>query len=494
MVAHQAGRSAEADDFYRRAVEENPADARALRLRGSLAREAGDLESSCRFLERAAAIASADAAPLSELALTAIAADDLDAAVRWLRRGLERDPGHARTLANLGALLQYRGHVLESIGCHERALALTPRDIEVRCNLAKALAEVGRANEALNMCEAGLAHAPANPRLLAVRGAVLCDAECFGDAVVALEGATARSPDDDTAWVNLAFARTRLGEPVAAIDALHAALRANPANGRATADLVNLLAGTGHSAEALGRARRFLAVQPGERQVLAALGFALRDAGDVNAAEALLDYERLLCVIDTSEATTAQLAMLITADASRLRSPASKATRGGAQTGELELAAEPEFAELESMLGRAVRDTAARIEDIGLGAHPAMAGASSDWTIRAWGTLLTSGGRQLPHIHPAGWLSGVYYVGVPADMRVADPQGGSLEFGAPPDRYLVREVPRLVAVSPRPGRLVLFPSYFHHRTLPFSGEGVRISIAFDVVPKRVGKGTRTEVR
>ena len=33
-----------------------------------------------------------------------------------------------------------------------------------------------------------------------------------------------------------------------------------------------------------------------------------------------------------------------------------------------------------------------------------------------------------------------------------------------------------------PGRLVLFPSWFWHRTLPFAQAGERISVAFDVMP------------
>ncbi len=35
-------------------------------------------------------------------------------------------------------------------------------------------------------------------------------------------------------------------------------------------------------------------------------------------------------------------------------------------------------------------------------------------------------------------------------------------------------------VEPRPGLLVLFPSYFLHETVPFTGEDTRISLAFDV--------------
>lgn len=38
------------------------------------------------------------------------------------------------------------------------------------------------------------------------------------------------------------------------------------------------------------------------------------------------------------------------------------------------------------------------------------------------------------------------------------------------------------AVRPREGLLLLFPSYFYHRTLPFRADAPRISVAFDAVP------------
>jgi uncharacterized protein (TIGR02466 family) len=115
--------------------------------------------------------------------------------------------------------------------------------------------------------------------------------------------------------------------------------------------------------------------------------------------------------------------------------------------------------------------------------HPGLGPAPAAWSLRAWGTVLSAGGRQLPHIHPTGWLSGVYYLEVPV-MRGEGRSPGWLELGAPPERFLVAVPPRLRAVEPRAGRLVTFPSYFHHRTLPFAGDGQRISIAFDVVPRR----------
>jgi hypothetical protein len=38
-------------------------------------------------------------------------------------------------------------------------------------------------------------------------------------------------------------------------------------------------------------------------------------------------------------------------------------------------------------------------------------------------------------------------------------------------------------VKPKPGRLVLFPSYMWHGTVPFTTDEARMTIAFDAVPK-----------
>ena len=103
-----------------------------------------------------------------------------------------------------------------------------------------------------------------------------------------------------------------------------------------------------------------------------------------------------------------------------------------------------------------------------------------------WATVLDEGGHQTPHIHPSGWLSGVYYVAIPPGD--GGDEHGWIEFGRPPPEYAFREPPKTKALRPRAGLLVLFPSYFYHRTLPFSGTATRISIAFDVVPMAAKHG------
>ena len=365
---------------------------------------------------------------------------------------------------------------------------LDPDDLDVRCNLANTLAEAGRGDEALAECDVALAAAPGCPELLATRGAVLCALERYADAVPVLEAALATGPDD-MALINLGLARQQLGQHAAAIAALETAVRVNQDNARATADLTTLLSGADRSGDALALSAGFLARHPGERLVLAARGAALRDAGQTDEARQLVDLEGLIRLrelpvpkgfADLREFNR-RLAVLIRADPSLMASPRGKATRSGAQTGEFNLDGEPVLAAFRDAINSELRAAIAELNAAGFGAHPAMAWATDRWTLRIWGTVLGPGGHQTPHLHPLGWLSGIYYVQIPAGMRRDD---GALEFGEPPARVLVREAPDRRRIEAQEGRLVIFPSYFWHRTLPFTAPGARISIAFDAVPTR----------
>lgn len=489
MAFHRAGRLGEADQQYAAVLRADPTHPQALRLRGILARDTGHHELSLKLLRKAADAAPADAEPAAELALSYLAAGYLQLAEAAFRKALARDPGCRKALANLGALLQYRGHVEASIDCHRRALALDPDDLEVRCNLATTLVEAGRGNEGLAECDAALAAAPGRPELLATKGAVLVGLGEYAAALPLLEAALAAGPDD-MALINLGLACQQLGRADEAIAALETALRVNPDNARAAADLTVLLSAAGRSDAALQLCADFLQRHPGERLVLASRGVALRDAGQAGAARELVDLERLVRIREfpvprgfASPADfNAALAGLLRADPSLVASPLSKSTRGGSQTGELDPDSSPVLGAFRDVLNAELRAVMAGLQQEGFADHPVMAWASDRWTLRIWGTVLGAGGHQLPHLHPLAWLSGVYYVAVPPALG----DDGALEFGEPPPRVAARVQPERRRIAALPGRLVVFPSWYWHRTLPFAQPGERISVAFDVMPLPAG--------
>ena len=94
-----------------------------------------------------------------------------------------------------------------------------------------------------------------------------------------------------------------------------------------------------------------------------------------------------------------------------------------------------------------------------------------------WVTRLKSQGYQQGHIHPTAWISGVYYLAVPAGE--SDQCSGCIEFGRAPFYYPDSDQGEVKVVNPNPGTLVLFPSFFYHRTIPFDSDQERWSLAFD---------------
>lgn len=490
IALHQQGQLDSADDLYSRVLHAEPDNRQALRLGGILARQRGDYDRSIGLLRQLGELAPGDTTPENELALTYMASGDLYAAELALRAVVQRDPSSLQALANLGAILQRRGHLDDAVEQYSAYLDLQPHDLEVRCNLANTLMEAGHAERALAEADAALARAPGHPMLLANKGAVLCGLEDFAAAIEVLEQAIDGNSADDMALINLAFARRQQDDTAGAVAALGTAVRINPANARGVADLANIEMQLGHAESALQRCTDFLSRYPGERLVLASYIFALADTGQRKKSAAILGLDELVTLFDFAapagyadlKVLNRRLADFVGTHSSLITDPLRKSTTGGRQTGELNPAEDPVIAAFIASADTAISQTLEHWQRLGLGDHPVMAYAADRWTLRLWGTVLESGGVQSPHTHPLGWLSGVYYVQVPDDMQADSPEAGALEFGMPPGHFHFSADPELRRVIPVEGRLVLFPSYCFHRTLPFTAEQKRISIAFDVMP------------
>lgn len=97
-----------------------------------------------------------------------------------------------------------------------------------------------------------------------------------------------------------------------------------------------------------------------------------------------------------------------------------------------------------------------------------------------WSVRLSPGGHHAPHFHSQGRLSSACYIDLPPAIEGEGRQGW-IGFGQPPFDC-GRPLPHEHFERPAPGRLVLFPSWLWHGTVPFEGQGQRLTIAFDVIP------------
>ena len=155
--------------------------------------------------------------------------------------------------------------------------------------------------------------------------------------------------------------------------------------------------------------------------------------------------------------------------------------RGGTQTpGHLFPAGLPLVAKLKQRIDEAVARYIAELDEDA--AHPLLSRRAKRFDYSgSWSSRLHDSGFHVNHFHPDGWISSCYYVSVPEAVKDETAKQGWIKFGEPAlDLVLTHPVRR--TIQPVPGRLVLFPSYMWHGTVPFHDKAARTTIAFDVVP------------
>ena len=89
--------------------------------------------------------------------------------------------------------------------------------------------------------------------------------------------------------------------------------------------------------------------------------------------------------------------------------------------------------------------------------------------------------QQIPHVHRMSYISGVYHLTDGAPIYFNDPViPRTINALQPSD-----SMPRTAIVPIKEGRLILFPSWLEHGTLPHQDVTNRWSIAFNTIP--IGK-------
>ena len=157
-----------------------------------------------------------------------------------------------------------------------------------------------------------------------------------------------------------------------------------------------------------------------------------------------------------------------------------QSVRGGTQTdGPLFCRIDPLIRSVRTAAAKAVRRYISNLPPVDQ-RHPLLR-HRRDRRVRfsgSWSVRLRSGGRHSNHVHPQGWISSALYVALPSQSADEPEDSGWLTLGEP-DARLQLDVCPWRKIKPEPARLVLFPSWMWHGTVPF-GEGERLTVAFDV--------------
>ncbi len=413
------------------------------------------------------------------------AEDFTRAAINW-------GPSHAPSHANLGHILAQLGRPDEAEAAYRNALALTPGDPSWHDALGLVLGQQGRPDEAMAAFRAALAidrdHVSAEVNLgnLFLKGEHLAEAEkCYVRAL-------SLDSSQNAARINLALVRQRQGALGEAIAELHVAADQAPDDATVWINLATMVYDSGDPAAAVAHFDRALAIDPRNGTALAFKAVALNQAGERAAGGALVDLDRFIAVRQIAvppgyDDIAAFNAALCDQAASAPDRHGEPATDKGRQTRDLLARPSGALAAYGEIVDAAVRDYRDGLADDP--GHPFLAARPEAWELTAWATIMrrVDPGEDT-HFHPTAWLSGVYYARLPDEAAIADDpaHAGWIEFGRPPNHIQYGFEPDLKLIRPQPGLLVLFPSYFYHRVMPFTGSSERMSIAFDATPAQPG--------
>jgi uncharacterized protein (TIGR02466 family) len=522
MALANTDRVAQAVPAFQAAIKQEPNVAAAYLALGNAQRKLGLFQDAQNTFRKLLRIHPDNAEGYIFLSAALAEAEDLAAAEAPLQRALlhTKDPKLQAVIHNnLAVSLEWQNRDDEALESLNRVQAATPDWPELDNRRIGILYRLGRFDECLLLYGKLLDRHPGDARIhhaynsllyrLGRMEAFLTSYDCvpqtrelmLGKASLLMlerRGAEAetvyrellgRDDQDMTATAGLASSLMQMGqyaESVTAYEVVANRPHADAAIFSGAAEAA-MMAGDAQKAEFFCQAG--LRHTPTDQMCLALLGLSWRLQGDAQD-EVLNGYGSLIQSFDleppdgfsSMEDFNAELATYLEDQHPKTRAYLEQSLHNGTQTegflfGTGHRLIQTLKTRIDEAVGRFIADLPSDAR------HPFMARRARTFRyVGAWSSLMRDQGFHRNHLHPQGWISSCYYVAVPDVAKDPDAKQGWIKFGEPAVPVALGDAVKR-AIQPVPGRLVLFPSYMWHGTVPFHAAAMRTTIAFDVVPQ-----------
>jgi Flp pilus assembly protein TadD len=368
----------------------------------------------------------------------------------------------------------------------EKGVATWPSAIFLHAALARMRFLRGEGDKCTARTEAQIVQRPGDIALRLACADALHRAKLFPKAHAVLMEGLKLAPEAPALLTAFGIILDELNRPLDGLKALRRALQLTSGSRSAHRNLLTTLLRAGQPQEALQVARALREAEPHEQFLIACEVTALRLLGDP-LYKTWCDYERFVREYQlpapqgffTPESFNATLAGLLRPQHKSNAHPLDQYLPNGTQTDRSLLEWDERTIKLfMAAADAAVRDYIKRLEMDD--SHPLTSRLSKHYRYTGlWSVRLSHGGYQPSHVHDRGWISSAYYAALMPAERPRDQRNGWLKFGEPsrPPAQCGAEK----WVEPKVGKLVLFPSYLWHGTVPYEGNE-RLSLAFDVIP------------
>jgi tetratricopeptide (TPR) repeat protein len=483
----ELGRLDDAVDSHKKVLTINPDYAEAHFNLGNALHQLGRLEDAADSYRRAVQLKPEFAAAHNNLGSVFHDQEKLDEAEQCFLRSLDENPDATETLVNLGTTLLKLARREEAVGCYSDAIELKPDFAKAYNCLGNALKELGRHDA----------------------------------AVETYEKALSIEPDDAEAHINLGSALHSMERWDGAAQSFRRALEIEPGNTDTLIKLGNVLRDVGFERlntpdgnaepngdaeppwdEALECADQVLSQESANTAALGLKTAALvgldrhREWKDLSNFDNLIQLQTMTAPDGYDDLTAYNEAMLRHCfdEPTMIEQRYEQSLSGGKRIYNLHILTRNR---LFRPLLEFMDDSIERYRDghPADNSHPFLTRSPKKHDKDVWGSILEGEGYLRSHNHPQGWLSAVYYGRVPDAVETSgEERQGWIEFGRPPNYEAETGEPEFPLFQPQEGLMVMWPSYYFHRTVPFESPGeshgdppgesanIRFSIAVDFIP------------
>ena len=524
-----AGDKAGAEAAYRKAVGLRSDYPDAWYNLGLVLREKGENDAAVAAQRRAVALRPKYTAALVQLGALLIEDNAAEDALAPLREAVAASPDSYDARYYLGVALNHLERFEEAIPVLQQAVDLSPGRHEARFAVSNAFSRVGREADALlgyqtafeakpdflpalyeftalawaqgNDVRSLESYAYARRRVGDTPDLLLAEAELrmrffdVGGAEMLLRNAHNQAPERADIAAALGRCLAQQARFDASFPLFESAIALDSTGVAHRRDFGEALLRAGEDVEARRVLEEALAIDREDQITLAYLTLAYRQLGD-SRYETLADHDRFVreyeiappsgfaSVEAFNRALADELELLHTSHAP----PIDQTLRNGTQT----------VGTLFNRRSRAIEALRERIREVvadyirslpGDADHPLLARRQDDFSFSgSWSCRLHSAGYHTNHVHDKGWISSAYYVSLPDAVAAGEGGQGALKFAESRLELGERDRPVRI-VQPSVGKLVLFPSYFWHGTVPFQSDAMRLTVAFDAIPGKTVRRT-----
>ena len=396
----------------------------------------------------------------------------------YYEKAIRIKPKNSDAHHNLGAVSQELGDFKKAIACYEKAIQTNPNNVSANSNLGNLLNELGEYKKALVYCERAIQLNPNYASAYNNLGNAFKKIKKNKKAIACYEKAIQVNPKYFLANYNLGKIFRELGKLTQAIKYFR---KSNFTSSRA-----ELLECT-YLSDNLNEYRKMLGKlvkqEPLNLRVATMAAYVSKKENIKNIYPFCKNPLDFVFVKNLQKELTSinKFSENLLKTLSEIRpvwEPSSNTTRGGYQSlGNLFDKKNNEILKLQKIFEKQIvnyKEIYKNSDDFFIKKWPA------ESKFRGWYVKLLKQGHQKSHIHPNGWLSGVFYLKIPKRLNKNE---GSIEFTLYGYDYPIdKNLPNLIH-TPKVFDIALFPSSLFHRTIPFRSEEERQVIAFDLVPK-----------